>query len=74
MIRALSVLPNKIIAILGDPIDQDDEVFHIQKVTLSHDKKLLASCTLDDAVKIIDVSNLESTIKDPSFNEEEYEL
>ena len=74
LIRAVSVLPNKIIAILGDPIDQDDEVFHIQKVTLSHDKKLLASCTLDDAVKIIDVSNLENTIKDPSFNEEEYEL
>ena len=43
-------------------------------MTLSHDKKLLASCTLDDAVKIIDVSNLEGAIKDPQFNEEEYEL
>ena len=34
----------------------EDEVFHIQKVTLSHDKKFLASCTLDNMVKIIDVS------------------
>lgn len=33
---------------------------------------LLASCTLDDMVKIIDVSTLQSRIKD-DFNEEEYE-
>ena len=37
LIRAVSVLPNKIIAILSDP-DHDEEVFHIQRVTLSHDK------------------------------------
>lgn len=29
LIRAVSVLPNKIISILGDPLDTDDEVFHI---------------------------------------------
>jgi len=29
MIRAVSVLPNKICAILGDPLDTEDEVFHI---------------------------------------------
>lgn len=29
LIRAVSVLPNKIIAILGDPTDQDEEAFHI---------------------------------------------
>jgi len=29
LIRAVSILPNKIIAILGDPTDQDDETFHI---------------------------------------------
>jgi WD40 repeat protein len=29
LIRAVSVLPNKIVAILGDPLDTDDEVFHI---------------------------------------------
>ena len=38
LIRAVSVLPNKIISILGDPLDNDDEIFHIQKVSLSHDK------------------------------------
>lgn len=56
LIRAVSVLPNKIISILGDPLDAGEEIFHIQRVTLSHDKKLLASCSLDDMVKIIDVS------------------
>ena len=29
LIRVVSVLPNKIIAILGDPTDQDNENFHI---------------------------------------------
>lgn len=56
LIRAVSVLPNKIIAILSDPTEQEDEVFHIQKVALSHDRMLLASISLDDIVKIIDVS------------------
>ena len=73
LIRAVSVLPNKIIAILGDTLDPSEEVFHIQKVTLSHDKNLLASCTLDDMVKIIDVSNLKKRIKDSDFDEEQYE-
>ena len=60
LIRAVSVLPNKIISILGDPLDKEDEVFGIQKVSLSHDKQLLAFCTLDDIVKIIDVSQIKS--------------
>jgi WD40 repeat protein len=73
LIRAVSLLPNKIISILGDPLDAEDEVFHIQKVSLSHDRKLLASCSLDNMVKIIDVSNLESRHKDKDFDEEGYE-
>lgn len=73
LIRAVSVLPNKIISILGDPLDAEDEVFHIQKVTLSHDKKLLASCSLDDMVKIIDVSQLATRFKDKDFDEDVYE-
>jgi WD repeat-containing protein 55 len=73
LIRAISVLPNKIIAILGDTLEPGEEVFHIQKVTLSHDKKLLASCTLDNMVKIIDVTTLEQRIRDDDFDEEKYE-
>lgn len=73
LIRAVSVLPNKIVAILGDPTDHDEgEVFHIQKIALSHDKCLLASISLDDIVKIIDVSQLGSRVKE-DFDEEEYE-
>jgi len=71
LIRAVSVLPNKIVAVLSDPID-NDEVFHIQRVTLSHDKMLLASCSLDDIVKIIDVSSLQTRLKE-DFDLEEYE-
>jgi len=29
LIRAVSILPNRILAILGDPLDTEDEVFHI---------------------------------------------
>jgi WD40 repeat protein len=29
LIRAVSILPNKIIAILGDPLEADEEIFHI---------------------------------------------
>lgn len=72
MIRAVSVLPNKIVAILGDPMDAGEEVFHIQKVILSHDRKLLATCTLDDVVKMVDVSSLEQRIK-ADFDEDKYE-
>jgi len=34
---------------------------------------MLASCTLDDMVKIIDVSTLEKRIKEDDFDEELYE-
>ncbi len=64
LIRAVSVLPNKIIALLSDPTDQDDEVFHIQRVALSHDRLFLGSCAFDDILKIIDVSNLLSRVKE----------
>lgn len=72
LIRAVSVLPNRILAILGDPLDQE-EGFHIQAISLSHDRKLLASCSPDDIVKIFDVSHLEDRPKDGSFDMEAYE-
>mmetsp|Transcript_18482 Transcript_18482/g.31636 ORF Transcript_18482/g.31636 Transcript_18482/m.31636 type:complete len:299 (+) Transcript_18482:239-1135(+) len=74
LIRAVSVLPNKIISILGDPLDTEDEVFHIQKLSLSHDRKFVASCTLDDIIKIIDVENLKSRVREEDdFDISEYE-
>jgi hypothetical protein len=39
-------------------LDAEDEVFGITKISLSHDRMLVASVTLDDAVKLIDISNL----------------
>ena len=74
LIRAVSVLPNKIIAVLGDPLDAHDDVFHVQKISLSHDKRLLVSCSLDDIVRIIDVANLAERVRDEEdFDEVAYE-
>lgn len=73
LIRAVSVLPNRILAILGDPLDTEDEIFNIQKVTLSHCKTLVASCALDDMVKIIDVTHLADRPTDGTFDLEAYE-
>ena len=75
LIRAVSVLPNRIVAVLGDPLEDEGENdgFHIQKVTLSHDKYLLASVSLDDIVKVIDVSNLADLHKSTGFDEAAYE-
>jgi len=74
LIRAVSVLPNKIIAVLGDPLDAHDDVFHVQKISLSHDKRLLVSCSLDDIVRIIDVANLAERVRDEEdFDEAAYE-
>lgn len=72
LIRAVSLLPNRILAILSDPLDQE-EGFNVQAITLSHDRRLLASCSPDDIVKIFDVSHLESRPKDGSFDMEAYE-
>lgn len=74
LIRAVSVLPNKIISIISDPLDAQDDGFHIQKISLSHDNCLLASCSLDDMVKIVDVSNLHSRKDQEDFDEEAYEM
>ena len=73
LIRAISVLPNRVLALLGDPLDTEDEIFPVQKATLSHCKTLLASCSLDDIIKVIDVTNLADRPMDGSFNLEAYE-
>lgn len=72
LLRVVSVLPNRILAIVGDAMDAS-EGFHIQAVTLSHDRKLVASCSPDDIVKIMDVSHFAERPKDGSFNLEAYE-
>ena len=73
LLRAVSVLPNRILAILGDPLDADEEVFFIQKVSVSHCRKWVASCALDDMVKIYDVSHLADRPMDGTFDLEAYE-
>lgn len=72
LLRVVSVLPNRIISIIGDGLDAE-EGFHIQAVTLSHDRNLVASCSPDDIIKIMDVSYFKNRKKDGSFNLEAYE-
>ena len=72
LIRAVSVLPNKIVSILSDPLDSSEAVFGVQKIVLSHDKKLMASASLDDIVRILDVSDVHDRNKE-NFDEEAYE-
>lgn len=48
-------------------------MFHIQKVVLNHDRKLLASVTLDNMIKLTDVTELEGRVKDDDFDEDKYE-
>lgn len=72
LIRAVGLLPNRILAIMSDPLDQE-EGFNIQALSLSHDRKLLASTSPDDIVKIIDVSSLEDRPTDGSFDLAAYE-
>lgn len=72
LLRVVSILPNRVLSIVGDALDTE-EGFHIQDVTLSHDKNLVASCCPDDIVKVMDVSYFKNRPKDGSFNLEAYE-
>lgn len=72
LIRAVSILPNKIVSILSDPLDTNDEVFGIRHITLSHDKKLMASSSLDDIVRLLDVADVHERYKE-NFDEDAYE-
>ena len=71
-LRAVSILPNKIVAILGDPLEVEDDIF-TGEVSVSHCRNFLASCAHDDMVKIYDVSHLAIRPKDEEFDLEVYE-
>ena len=72
LLRVVSVLPNRILSIVGDALDQE-EGYHIQAVTLNHDRTLVASCSPDDIIKVMDVSYFKDRPKDGSFNLDAYE-
>ena len=72
LLRAVSILPNKIVAILGDPLEVEDDIF-TGEVSVSHCRNFLASCAHDDMVKIYDVSHLAIRPKDEEFDLEAYE-
>ncbi|OZJ04549.1 hypothetical protein BZG36_02694 [Bifiguratus adelaidae] len=51
IIRVVSILPNKLLGIIGD----HGEDFPIERIHLSHDKKYLGSCSHDQSVRLWDV-------------------
>ena len=72
LIRAVSVLPNKIVSIISDPLDAGDEVFGVRQLAISHDSKFVASGTLDDIIRILEISDLADRVKE-DFDEGVYE-
>ncbi|CAG2248453.1 WD repeat-containing protein 55,WD repeat-containing protein 55 homolog [Mytilus edulis] len=53
-IRAINILPNRIIGVVGD-----HEKFPVENISLSHDKKLLASCSHDQTIKFWNIDDLD---------------
>ena len=51
--RAVNILPNRIIGVVGD-----HEKFPVENLSLSHDKCLLASCSHDQTIKFWNVKSL----------------
>lgn len=52
-IRAINILPNRIIGVVGD-----HEKFPVENLSLSRDKTLLASCSHDQTIKFWNVESL----------------
>lgn len=60
-IRAVNILPNRFLGIVGKHED-----FPVENLSLSHDKKYLASCSHDQKVKFWNLSCLDDIDEDPN--------
>ena len=54
-LRGVSIYPNKIVSVLGNH-SEDDEHFPIQKISLSHCRNFVASCSHDNSIKFYEIS------------------
>lgn len=61
MIRAVNILPNRFLGIVGDHTD-----FPIEDLALSHDRQILASCSQDQRVKFWFVGDIKKEKVDTS--------
>ncbi|KAK3735914.1 hypothetical protein QZH41_009151 [Actinostola sp. cb2023] len=66
IIRAVHVLPNRLIGPIGEHAD-----FPIERIRLSRDGNLLASCSHDQTVKFWNVDHLKSTSIAPGCKKKE---
>jgi WD40 repeat protein len=64
LIRAVSVHPNKIVQIINSDFEAD-ELVPISALSISHDKKFLASANHDYVVNLFDISELANIKVDP---------
>ncbi|CAG8546112.1 5238_t:CDS:2, partial [Acaulospora morrowiae] len=53
IVRVIGILPNKFLGVIGDHGD-----FPIEKIQISHDNALLASCSHDNSVRLWDIRHL----------------
>eukprot|EP00743_Colponemidia_sp_Colp-15_P003607 GILK01003890.1.p1 GENE.GILK01003890.1~~GILK01003890.1.p1 ORF type:complete len:372 (-),score=71.69 GILK01003890.1:117-1232(-) len=63
MLRAVSILPNKILSVIGQH-SSGDEDFDIERIALSRDGQLIASCSHDMTVKFWNISYLYGRAKE----------
>jgi len=68
-LRGVSIYPNQIINILGNH-SEDDEHFPIQKISLSHCRNFVASCSHDNSIKFYEISNFVK--KRQNLNKEDF--
>ncbi len=54
-VRGVSVYPNQIVATLGQ--HEENQNFPIQRLSISHCRNFLASCSHDDSIKFYDISD-----------------
>ena len=65
--RGVSVFPNQVVSVLGQ--HEEDEMFPVQGLSVSHCKNFLASCSHDNSIKFYDIADFVKGRADPALGE-----
>lgn len=66
LIRVISILPNKLVGVIGDHGD-----YPIERLQLSHDNKFMGSCSHDNSIKFWDIDYFFNDDGEDEENDEE---